>query len=774
MAQTIIESGLGNYYLQRDTLPTRQEAIPVELHEQIALYNDISLQKKFVYFESEAVRDAALIVEGITCSACIWLIERHLSRIPGILAAHINYATHRARIKWDNTRTTLPDILEAILAIGYRAYPYDRTHEENLRQKTRKTMLTRLGIAGLSMMQVMMYAVPVYLADPGSISQNMQNLMRWASLILTLPVVLYCAVPFYRASWRELRQKRAAMDLPVSLSILLTFIASSWATFTGRGEVYFDSIAMFVFLLLGGRYLETVARLRTQAATEALVRLIPAFAHYLPHYPQQTKAQEITVSQLQVGDMISIKPGEVIPCDAIIVEGMSQVDESLLSGESRPLTRQENDRIIAGSTNLFSPLIARVSHIGEATQLSAIVRLLDHAQAEKPVLARLADRIAGWFVLVLLSIALITFVFWWQHDPAQALWITVAVLVISCPCALSLATPAALSAACGRLSREGLLVARAAGIEALSQCTDVILDKTGTLSEGRLRLQQVITRDISAQEARQLAASLETQSEHPIAEALQREKICVAQAVRNYPGQGIRGAIAGQDYVIGAQDFVNAFCQQPLPDAWRNLSTQDSLVYLACRDKWLAVFFLRDQLRIESALCVAGLQQLGLRVHLLSGDSQEVVQHVAQTLHITDFAAAQLPQDKLNYMARLQKANRRVLMLGDGVNDAPVLAAADVSIAMGNGADIAHAAGDIILLSNNLENIPKAVIIARKARAIIRQNLYWALLYNALALPLAIAGYVTPWLAGIGMAASSILVVMNALRLYPRAPAGAK
>jgi Cu2+-exporting ATPase len=768
VAQTIITSGLGNYYSQREAFPSRQEAIAPELREQMALFDDTRLQKTFVHFETDEIRDAALIIEGIICSACIWLIERQLSHLSGILAAHINYATHRARIKWDNTQITLPHILEAFVAIGYQAHPYDRAHEENLRQKTRKTALTRLGIAGLSMMQVMMYAVPTYLAAPGSISSTLENLMRWASLILTLPVMGYAALPFYQASLRELKNRRASMDLPVTLSIILTFAASAWATYTQQGDVYFDAISMFVFLLLGGRYLESMARLRTQAATEALVHLIPAFAHHLPAYPDHLHRQEIMVSHIKLGDVIMIKPGEVIPCDAVILEGESQVNEAILSGESRPIFKKPGHAIIAGSNNLDSSLIAQVTHTGEATQLSAIIRLLAHAQAEKPVLAQLADRIAGWFILALLAVASLTFIGWMHYAPTQALWVTAAVLVISCPCALSLATPAAISAVCNRLGREGLLVARASSIETLSVCTAVILDKTGTLTLGQLTLQHLLVRHITAQEAKRLAASLEAHSEHPIAHAFkQPDLINPATDLHHYPGHGITGTIDGQPYAIGTQAFIQQFCYESVPQAWLTIKTTDSQLFLANQRQWLAVFYLRDHLRTDSQSCVTALKQLGLAVHLLSGDSADVVQDTAQKLNISYFAAAQTPQDKLQALQDLQRKGHRVLMVGDGVNDAPVLAAADVSIAMGAGADVTQATSDMILLNNTLTSLPQAVKLARQTRQIIRQNLYWALLYNIIALPLAIAGYVTPWIASVGMASSALLVIFNALRLYP-------
>lgn len=757
VAQTIIDSGLGQYYAQRDQPASRSEPLPAELREQIQLYDNTDLQQGFVHIEAGAVREAALLLEGITCAACIWLNERHIGRLPGVLSVSINYSTHRARVRWDDNRIHLSQILEAIAAIGYRAQPYDQAREEAGWQKRRKAALFRLWVAGLSMMQVMMFAVPVYLAEAGEIELRWLRLMNWASLLLTLPVVLYSCWPFFRNSWQDLKRRRAGMDLPVSVGVLAAFFASCWATFTGVGEVYFDSVSMFVFLLLCGRYLEEAARRKAGDATERLVKLIPAFAHRLDAHDAP---HEAAVTSLAAGDRILVRPGETIPVDGIIESGSSEVSEALITGESRGLARASGEHVIGGSVNLAAALVVQVEQVGEATRLAAIVRLLDRALNEKPRLAQLADRVAGWFVAVLLLIALLTWIGWQQLDPARALPITVAVLVISCPCALSLATPAALIAATGRLARLGILVTKGHALETLARITDAVFDKTGTLTEGRPCITAIATFSGNENRARELAGALEATSAHPLAQAFQLPGVAAAQNARLHPGSGISGWINGDEYAIGNPAFIKTFCGSPPPEG-----IAADWLYLASRQQWLAGFCIADTIRADSTAAVAGLQMHGIASHILSGDQPETVARIAQAIGITDFRAAATPEDKLTHLASLQQSGRIVLMVGDGVNDAPVLATANVSMAMGSGVDVAHAAGDMVLLGNQLAHLPAAVRVARFTRRIIRQNLIWALSYNAIALPLAVGGYVTPWLASLGMAASSLLVVLNALRI---------
>lgn len=766
VAQTIIDNGLGEYYQHRQNTAGKVAPLPDEVLQQLKLYDNDEIQHSFVLNESTETREAALILEGITCSACVWLNERHLSGIKGVLSADINYTSHRARVRWDNTQIKLSQILEAIASIGYRAHPFDAARQEALAQQERKTALLRIYLAGLSMMQVMMYAVPLYVAEAGDMSRDMEGLMRWASLILTLPVVLYSSIPFYQGSWRDLKAGRAGMDVPVALGVLTAFAASTWATITQSGEVYFDSVSMFVFLLLGGRYLEMLARRKAGSAVEKLVKLIPSFAHRLPDYPQDKAPQEAAVAQLQVGDYLLVREGEIIPADGIIIEGNTQVDEALLTGEGRPIDKHCGDELIGGALNRANPVVLQISRIGAQSTLSGIVRLLDKAIAEKPRFSQLADRVSAWFVVALLLIAAATAIGWYAHDPQRALWITVSVLVVSCPCALSLAAPAALATATGKLAQLGLLITQGHALETLSRVDCVVFDKTGTLTTGQM---QIIDRFYFGDPAHAdaIATSLEQQSSHPIAHAfsqIQTKHQPTAGNIRYSPGSGIEGVCEHTTYRIGNYSHVAELVGTVSCPGFV-APTDATLVYLGREGTWLACYAIADELRPEAPAVIKLLQQQEKQLLLLSGDRRTSVESLARRLQLPDWQAECTPRQKLEVLADLQQQGKSVLMIGDGINDAPVLAAAQVSIAIGSGSDIARASGDMVLLVESLRPVMSGLDLSRRCMAIIRQNLAWALIYNVIALPLAIAGLVTPWLAGLGMAGSSLLVVANALRL---------
>lgn len=773
VAQTIIDSGLSDYYAHRTQGARQAEALPADILQQIRLYDSEELQKSFVHQRDENSREAALILEGITCAACVWLNEQHIRQLPGVLSVDINYTSHRARVCWDNTRIRLSQILEAISAIGYRAHPYDAERQEALAQKQRKQAISRLWAAGLSMMQVMMYAVPVYLAPDGDIDPDFLWLLHWASLILTLPVMLYSAVPFYQNTWRDLKSGRVGMDTPVTIGIFTSFFASLWALINKIPHgVYFDSVSMFVFLLLGGRYLEGIARRKAGEATESLVKLIPAFAHRAANWPSSRDTEEATVAMLNAGDVILVKPGETIPGDGVVLDGNSSANESLISGESKPIAKRVGDSVIAGSVNTSSPLYVQISQTGQQTRLAGIVRLLDQALAEKPRLAVAADRFASWFVALLLLAAAGSYIAWHFIEPARALWIMVAVLVVSCPCALSLATPAALTAATGHLAALGLLTTRGHALETLARVSDVVFDKTGTLTHGDMRLrEQMQLGTLPAEQALAIAAALEQASEHPLAQALRQAAStlpCPATSrLDNIPGKGVEGVIDGTTWRLGSVEFINQWLASPLtlPADWQADCT---LVVLASQAGAQAVFAIGDTVRSDAVDMVALLQRRGICVHLLSGDGANAVQYLAGKLNIADWHARATPEDKLAFVGQLQQAGKHVLMVGDGINDAPVLARADVSLAMGGGTDVARASGDMVLMGDQLALIPQALTLSRKTLGVIRQNLWWAAGYNLLALPLAMSGHLTPWLASLGMAASSLIVVSNALRLVKR------
>ncbi|HEY7758233.1 MAG TPA: heavy metal translocating P-type ATPase [Burkholderiales bacterium] len=777
VAQTIAGNDLGGYYRSRTAYAARQAA---EAHDELALYDLAQVQRDFVR-ESGTARETTLLLEGITCAACVWLNERHLARLPGVLSAQINYTTHRATVRWDPERVKLSQILEAVRAIGYRAFPSSNAAAEQMRSREHRRALWRLFVAGFGMMQVMMYALPTYLAGEGGMSADIEQLMRLASLILTVPVIAYSCAPFFRGAWRDLRARRLGMDVPVALGIAVAFGASVYATLAGRGEVYFDSVTMFVFFLLCGRYLELRARQKAAASLEHLDRAIPLAAHRLTRFPASYEVEEVPALSLTRGDLVLVKPGEAVPADGVLVSGETETDESLLTGESRPVPRCAGSELAAGAVNRLSPAVMRVERVGEATRASHIRRLTERAAAQRPPLVELTDRIAGWFVAGVLLAAAGAGLGWAAVDSARALWIAVAVLVVTCPCALSLATPTALAVAVGALARRGVVATRGHAIEALSRVTHVVLDKTGTLTQGRLALTGVdLLGGIERGQVLALAAALDRGSEHPIAQAVLTAAAIAAteahaapdralrvEALRSVAGAGVEALIDGKRWRIGKRGFVAALAGPPAQgDAHPGTTPADTTpVWLGSEDGWAARLDFSDALRAEAGAVVAALHRQGKRVLILSGDDPATVAAVAARLGIAEHAGGLEPEDKHARVRTLQAQGAVVAMVGDGVNDAPVLAQAQLSIAMGSGAVLSQAQADVVLVSGRLDGVLEALRAGRRSMRIVRQNLVWAVAYNVAALPLAIAGYVTPWLAGIGMAGSSLLVVLNALRL---------
>ncbi|MEE9422735.1 MAG: heavy metal translocating P-type ATPase, partial [Gammaproteobacteria bacterium] len=758
----LVDNGLTDYYRHRTTSAQQGESLIPEELADMQLYDRDDLQQSFVRETGGEEREASLILEGIVCAACVWLNERHVKSLPGVVDFQVNYSTHRARVSWDNKQIHLSGILKAIHAIGYQAHPFDPGRQEQVFKTEKIRALRRLAVAGLGMVQVMMFAVALYAGEGDGMSNDVRQFLRWISLLLTTPVVLFAAKPFFTSAWRDLKRFQLGMDVPVSLAIGGAYLASTWATFTGHGDVYFDSVNMFTFFLLTGRYLEMTARHRAGQAAEELVKLLPATATRL----DDNGEQRVPVAELGLGDRVVIKPGESVPADGMIINGISLVDESLLTGESLPVRRQVGMQLTGGTLNTESPLIMRVDKLGEDTVLSSIVRLLDRAQSEKPSLAKLADKVAGWFVAALLIIATGVALWWWQYDPQQAFRVTLSVLVVTCPCALSLATPAALTAATGALTRLGVLTTRGHALETLARVTHMIFDKTGTLTEGRLQVADTLLLGDKNEEAcLHIAASLEQFSEHPVAQALLNTVTARLPIIGSIstPGRGIEGHIKGLRYRIGTADYVAEITGPIEPKT--SVTTAHTQVYLGSDNHCLAIFSLADNLRSNARDTLRDLNELDIQTELLSGDQTEAVQAIAEQAGIKTMLARCQPQDKLDHIRKLQQQDAVVAMIGDGINDAPVLAGAEVSVAMGGGTQLAHASADMVLLSEQLPHLVDAVKMARRTRRVIGQNLLWALVYNSVALPLAAAGWISPWMAAFGMSASSLVVVLNALRL---------
>ncbi len=589
------------------------------------------------------------------------------------------------------------------------------------------------------------------------------------SLLLTVPVVFYSSAPFFRNAWRDLKLRRVGMDVPVALGVGAAFAASIWATLIQSGEVYFDSVTMFVFFLLGGRYLEMTARQKALSVTEALAKLLPAFAQRLPGFPGDRTAEQCVVADLRQGDVVLVRAGDIVPADGRVIEGVSCANEALLTGESKPVAKSPGEPVTGGSVNAESPLIVRIEQVGEGTRLSAIINLMERAATEKPRIVEMADRIASYFVAALLAVAVLVAIGWYIVEPAKALWITVSVLVVTCPCALSLATPIALTVSAGALAKDGLLVTRGHAIETLARATHFVFDKTGTLTTGRMHLVDLRTEGGGDREACvAIAAALEQSSEHPVASALRSAAgniVPDASNVLSEPGQGLEGLIDGRRYRIGRPSYVlsGGTADSDVARDW--MASGDTIIALGCDGACLAYFRIGDEIRPEAGRLVADLKRLGKKIVLLTGDAPAVARRVADKLGIDDVRAGVTPQGKHECVTALQVDGAVVAMVGDGVNDAPVLAQAQVSVAMGGGAQLARTQSDFVLLSENLEHLRHGVYRALKTLVVIRQNLWWSFAYNFVALPLAISGHITPWLAGIGMSASSLLVVLNSLRI---------
>ncbi len=751
VARTIVAAGFEKYYEVRSGAGLRAEVLPSP-----ELYDDPAAQREFVAAPGEHVREATLILDRIRCAACLWLNERALESQPGVLRADVNFTTQRAQVAWDPRVTRLSEILAAIRAVGYDAYPFDPRRGDELARRERRSALWRLFVAGFGAMQVMMYAWPAYIdAGEGTLSPAAEGLMRWASLLLTVPVLLFACGPFFSGAWRDAEHRRISLDTPIALGLASGFAASAWATVSGSGAVYFDSIAMLAFLLLGARTAELFARQRAGRELDCLSRWMPSFALRL----QGGVTERIPAHALSLGDRVLVPAGERIPADGVVEEGVSSADESLLTGESRAVAKTAGASLVGGSVNLEQPLTMRVTRVGADTQAAAVGRLVERAAASRPALVERADRLAQSLTYVVLATA--AFAWLMSGD----VWFAVAVLVATCPCALALASPIVMTRAGAQLLARGAALTRSRALEALERATEVVLDKTGTLTYGRPAIARVaLLAEVDEPQCRALAAALESSSTHPLARAFRARTVGpwpTLRDLRNEAGLGVEARIDGRLVRIGSRRFCAEI-------AGATAAQAQAQVFLAEEGRWLAAFFIDDALRPEAAEVVRSLVARGLRVHLVSGDDPALVETMARRLGIESWAGGAKPQDKFDYVARLQSEGRVVAMVGDGLNDAPVLARADASVAMGAGADAAQLLADVVLTGDRLGALQDVLAISRGAMRQVRQNLGWALAYNAAALPAAALGWIGPWEAAIGMSASSFIVVLNALRPVAR------
>ena len=753
VAELIRDSGMGRYYELRDA-PEPGLGKPEESAGEWDVFNRRDMLDAFAQPAGSRF-ECTIYVGGMYCAACSWLIETSLGNVAGVSAADVNPVTHRLRLVFDSDVIGLGDLLARLAGLGYHPQPLAPESTASPEIEEQRTALKRLLVASLGMMQVMMFAVALYAGDFKGISDDMQRFLRLVSFLVTTPVVFYSARPFFAGAIRGIQSRHPGMDLPVSIAIGIAYVASVWSTFNDGPAVWFDSVTMFVFFLTVGRFLEMRARHRSIDKSVALSSILPNTVIRVDGGSEAT----VAANTLVAGDVVRIRSGEPVPADGILVEGRTSVDEALLSGESRPQARTPGDRLLAGSVNLDEQVLLRVSSTGVDTTLGTISRLSERARYARPAFVRLADRVASYIVVAILVVATLVAIGWGYFAPERAFEVTLSVLVVTCPCALALATPAAFAAAGSRLSQLRLLVTNGDAVESISRATHVVFDKTGTLTRGEPSIVEtrVLANGTDEDSLLRIAAALEAASTHPLARAFRHiETPDKASDVQTVVGQGLTGIVSGRRYRLGTAGFVGTH-EDP--------EDERVAVFLGDEDQPLALFLLDDAPRDDAGKTIAKLGDMGFGVSLLSGDRESPVARIAGALGIEDYRAGASPQQKLEYLERLQEDGEVVIMVGDGINDAPVLSGADASIAPAHSALLAQTSADVIMLGEQLKPVVTAVEVSRKTLRIVRQNLTWAVLYNVTALPLAVAGYVPPWLAAIGMSASSLIVVLNALRL---------
>ncbi|RLV58183.1 cadmium-translocating P-type ATPase [Parashewanella curva] len=755
VSQAIMDAGLKNYYKFRTEPGTKQsELVPDELNS-FSAYDLDEVQKDFVHSDTADIQTVSLSIDGITCAACAWLIEHKLKQLKGLQKVMVNSTTQRALISWDKNQLKLSEILQQISAIGYVAAPYQVDEQEAKAKKSSKQFLLRLGLAGFSTMQVMMFALALYTGYFTDLDTEFRDYFRWVSMIFAAPVALYSAQPFYFSAVRSLLSGRINMDVPVSIAIGGAFIASCFATYHGVGEVYFESVSMFTFFLLLGRYFEQKAKQKASVSSSNLHKLVPLTATLVV----ESDYKEVAAKQLKIGDVILVKPGEVIAADGIIAEGKSSLNESMLTGEHLPLTKSKDQQVFAGTINVEQPVKVRVNAIGNEQFVSEIIRLQELASNNRPSIALIVDKLSRYFSAAVLSLSLITYLVWhFFISPEDAFWVTLSVLVATCPCALALATPTAVTCATAMFTKLGIITRKSGVFETLPKIKHVVFDKTGTLTYGRLQISDVkiYSKCLNKQTVLKIIAALEQGSEHPIAKVF-REYLDTCNFaisdVEHHVGKGISGVINSENYFVGKAH------------ASKNSASTEQTISLLKEDELVAEVTLSDEIRNDALSSIQQMQKLNLHLAIASGDQSGHVQAVASKLGINDVHFDLTPSDKLDLVKRLQAEKHKVVMFGDGINDAPVLSGADLSVAMGSGTAIAKNSADLILLGDKLTRFVDAINVATRTTKIIKQNLMWALGYNLVVLPLAMSGNIAPYVAAIGMSASSLIVVSNSLRL---------
>jgi Cu2+-exporting ATPase len=751
VASAIVENGLEDYYHYRSEFAEKATEYQSDLLPSLSIFDDDNIVNEFITV-GENHKEIQLSISGITCAACGWLIEKQLTKLTGVVKVGVNVSARRASVSWDATRVKLSQILQYIEKIGYHGKPFQvEQHEADYRLEN-KRFLKKLGLSGLMTMQVMMLNIGLFFDLFGHIDNQTKQYFNWLSLCLSTPVMFYSASEFYSGAMRGLKAHTVNMDLPISLALFITYISGIFATAQNTGQTYFESLCMFVFLLLISRYLEHSARYKASQASANMLEYMPSTATLI----ENETLVPILAKALKVDQLVLVKAGELVPVDGVIIEGQGQLDQAMLTGEFALVSKFQGDSVLAGSLNQQGTLKIQVTASLQHSTLSQISQLQTQAMSSKPRIASLADRFSQYFVVAVLIIAISSYLVWLQIDASQALWVLVAILIATCPCALGLATPSALSCAIANLNSKGILLKRADSLEQLAKVDWIGLDKTGTLTQGQFTVEKCINQTAAPdKDWLELAASLEQYSSHPIAQAF--KPYAISHTVSDFTsdmGKGLSGVISGLTYKLGAANYMDFEIPTNMVQCNVFLQSQHSL---------LCGFVLTDQLRKNVIGLIAGLSPK--HINLISGDSTAVVAGFAKQLGIPDWYAQQTPQNKLSIIQQAKSQQHVVLMVGDGINDGPVLAQAEVSVTLGAGSDLAKSSADIVLLDNGLEKLQLLFSVAYRCNTKIKQNISWALAYNLLILPLAVTGVLSPWMAVLGMSLSSLIVVVNSTRL---------
>jgi len=776
VCQVIHESGLDSFY-QR--LKKRESTIapPPDAPTDMDQYDLAEVQSEFIQSLADGTSKTQLMVEGIHCAACVWLIEKALMAMDGIIQAEVNLVHHRLALHWQPEKLALADVMRRLAALGYAAVPFNLDNAEgHVRQQNRK-LLFRLGFAGFGAMNMMWISIALYAGAFSGISGEYRHFFHWISFAIATPVLLYSGGPILYAAWQGLRRGRLGMDLPIAIGAVITYTYSTWQTWIEGQHVYFDTVVTFLFVILIGRYLEALARRNASSATLRLLELQPRMATLIT----EAGEERIAVRKLQIGDHLHIRPGDKIPADGLIIEGQSHVDESMLTGESKPIHKSTGCRLVAGTVNGESSLSMQVEKTGADTVLSRIIHLVESAQGSKAHIQDLADRIAPYFVGVTLSLACLTFLYWFSIDLDTALLAATAVLIVTCPCALGLATPMAIAVSTGLAAKYGVLIRNGKALEKLSEVSHIVMDKTGTLTEGRMAVTQILFAD-DQNHVLQLAGSIERHDSHPIAKAIcttqeSKELLFLATYdVQIIPGLGVQGSVqaahANYEVLIGNKRFMQGsgviLTEEHLNACDRIEKDMGIAVFIAADGKLLGLLQLEDKLRDGVHKLISHLAKSHISMTVLTGDSIAAANclenKLAASMNMNIRVIAEvLPEAKADEVSRLQQQGEHVLMIGDGINDAPALAQADISIAMGTGTDVSMECSDIVLMGSELQNIPWALALGKRTLRTIRQNLTFSLGYNIILVPTAMMAWVTPIFAALAMPLSSLVVIGNAI-----------